>query len=165
MYDSEQHCRSAFRQYVHRAETRLLQIAEGDEHGLQISCTMTVARLQEPTPKYAALSYVWGDATDTEAIVVNSQPFQATKSLASTVRQLRASYAGPGRDGPRLFWADAVCINQQDMAERGRQVSMMGAIYSKASRVVSWLGPALDDSEAGCRLIRACARYVEEMRN
>lgn len=35
---------------------------------------------------------------------------------------------------------DALCINQADMEERGRQVRFMAEVYSKANRVVVWLG-------------------------
>ncbi|KAK8093715.1 HET domain-containing protein [Apiospora hydei] len=128
---------------------------------------MVLVRLQDdPLPDYAALSYVWGDATDTEQITVDDQPFQATKSLASALRQFRSSYiTTKDSDRPLLIWADAVCINQQDVTERGQQVSMMGLIYTKACRVISWLGPSEDSTESGFRLIKACARHVEDTRN
>jgi hypothetical protein len=38
------------------------------------------------------------------------------------------------------FWADAICINQNDMQERTSQVRMMGAIYSQTTLAISWLG-------------------------
>lgn len=40
----------------------------------------------------------------------------------------------------RRLWADAICINQADVEERNYQVSMMVHIYSRAQRVVIWLG-------------------------
>lgn len=43
--------------------------------------------------------------------------------------------------GTRLFWIDAVCINQQDVDERSIQVPLMREIYQGADRVVVWLGP------------------------
>jgi hypothetical protein len=39
-----------------------------------------------------------------------------------------------------LMWIDAICINQTDPAERASQVLLMDEIYSKASRVIVWLG-------------------------
>jgi len=39
-----------------------------------------------------------------------------------------------------LLWIDAVCINQEDDAEKSFQVSMMGEIYYQADRVIIWLG-------------------------
>ncbi|KAK3364996.1 heterokaryon incompatibility [Lasiosphaeria ovina] len=38
------------------------------------------------------------------------------------------------------IWIDAVCIDQQDDAERIAQVAMMHRVYSAASYVVVWLG-------------------------
>jgi hypothetical protein len=38
------------------------------------------------------------------------------------------------------FWIDALCINQKSNKERGHQVQLMGDIYSRASKVVVWLG-------------------------
>ncbi|RMJ18124.1 hypothetical protein CDV36_002239 [Fusarium kuroshium] len=39
------------------------------------------------------------------------------------------------------FWADAICINQQDIKERTQQVQLMGQIYGSAETVYSWVGP------------------------
>ena len=38
------------------------------------------------------------------------------------------------------LWADAVCIDQKNPAEKNVQVPLMGLIYRKAVRVVVWLG-------------------------
>jgi hypothetical protein len=40
----------------------------------------------------------------------------------------------------RLIWADGLCIQQSDTAERNQQVDRMGDIYERATRVVVWLG-------------------------
>jgi hypothetical protein len=47
----------------------------------------------------------------------------------------------------RVLWVDAVCINQNDFQERNHQVMQMGQIYSKAERVVVWLGESNEDSK------------------
>jgi hypothetical protein len=39
----------------------------------------------------------------------------------------------------RVLWIDAICINQNDLSEKGWQVSMMTDIYKNASRVVVYL--------------------------
>ena len=41
-----------------------------------------------------------------------------------------------------MLWIDAACINQQNVSERNHQVQMMGRIYSNATSVRAWLGPA-----------------------
>jgi hypothetical protein len=42
----------------------------------------------------------------------------------------------------RLLWVDYLCINQEDIEERGHQVSLMDRIYQSASRVLISLGGA-----------------------
>ncbi|KAL3476513.1 heterokaryon incompatibility protein-domain-containing protein [Aspergillus californicus] len=44
------------------------------------------------------------------------------------------------------FWIDAICVNQDDLAERGHQVNLMGEIFSNAHFVVSWLGPGTTET-------------------
>lgn len=41
----------------------------------------------------------------------------------------------------RMFWIDALCINQQDIEERIQQIQIMGKIHSSADQVLIWLGP------------------------
>jgi len=48
---------------------------------------------------------------------------------------------GSSKKMPILLWADAICINQEDVQERNRQVQLMGSIYHKASMGYLWLGP------------------------
>jgi hypothetical protein len=40
----------------------------------------------------------------------------------------------------RILWIDAICIDQSSMDERNQQVELMGDVYSKARRVILWLG-------------------------
>ncbi|OAG05795.1 HET-domain-containing protein, partial [Paraphaeosphaeria sporulosa] len=41
---------------------------------------------------------------------------------------------------PFHIWIDAICINQDDTLEKGKQVSLMSEIYRKAIQVNVWLG-------------------------
>lgn len=38
------------------------------------------------------------------------------------------------------FWVDAICINQNDIPERNKQLMTMERIYSRAESVAAWLG-------------------------
>lgn len=42
----------------------------------------------------------------------------------------------------RLIWLDAVCIDQGDAGERNHQILWMSHIFSKAFRVIIYLGEA-----------------------
>ncbi|EFW98780.1 heterokaryon incompatibility protein [Grosmannia clavigera kw1407] len=60
-------------------------------------------------------------------------------------------------DRARVLWVDAVCINQQDIPERGEQVKLMAEIYHSASQVVVWLGEAHSNSTLAFKLIQKLA--------
>ncbi|KAH7077254.1 heterokaryon incompatibility protein-domain-containing protein [Paraphoma chrysanthemicola] len=45
------------------------------------------------------------------------------------------------------YWMDQICINQQDMAEKGKQVANMGDIYRRAKAVFACVGAHADDSQ------------------
>lgn len=51
------------------------------------------------------------------------------------------------------LWIDAICINQEDGAERASQVSIMADIYQRANQVVMWLGKLEDSTPLAHKLI------------
>jgi hypothetical protein len=63
-----------------------------------------------------------------------------SSDLIESERRLR--YEDPQSDTLGYFWVDAICINQNDIAERSAQVSRMAEIYEKSTKIVAWLGPA-----------------------
>ncbi|KAF4944836.1 hypothetical protein FSARC_14568 [Fusarium sarcochroum] len=79
---------------------------------------------------FEATSYVWGQATFTESLITPQGSIPIMASLASILRRLR------DLSRSRTYWADGVCINQSDMAEKEIQVSLMDVIYSSAVRVL-----------------------------
>ena len=109
---------------------RLLEILPGK--GDTIDCRLVPADLDSP-PSYEALSYVWGDKTDTRIITCDGLSLSVTINLFDALVRLRSV-------APRLIWADAICINQYDTKEKDQQVRMMKDVYSAARRVVVWLG-------------------------
>jgi hypothetical protein len=52
------------------------------------------------------------------------------------------------KDVPLTLWIDALCIDQNDEAEKTEQVQQMQQIYSQATSVITWLGPATVNSDA-----------------
>ena len=85
-------------------------------------------------PKYEAISYVWGDPTETCNITCSGQHLSITRNLYQALRRFRLA------DQQRTLWADAICINQEDPNERAAQVLIMGKIFSQARLVLIWLG-------------------------
>lgn len=102
---------------------------------LNTRCRLSVVSLYDD-PTYIALSYAWGDPNITEDISVNDIPLPVTTNLMAALRRLYERYS----DKQVAFWIDAICINQQDLGERGHQVKIMGQIYSRAQTVIGWLG-------------------------
>lgn len=52
------------------------------------------------------------------------------------------------------LWVDAICIiNQDDLAERGHQVTAMGDIFRQAEKVIARIGPEADGSDIAMDLI------------
>ncbi|KAG4440934.1 hypothetical protein IFR05_003563 [Cadophora sp. M221] len=105
----------------------------------RLQCSLTVVSLlQDPKDlQYQALSYTWGKADNSNLkIWVNGVLVPVRRNLLCALRVLRAD---PEADSLPI-WIDALCINQQDILERGHQVDMMGVVYRGAQRVIAWLG-------------------------
>ena len=85
-------------------------------------------------PTYEAISYAWGDPSDTREVSCNGHTLRITQSLHGVFERIRCL------DRVRYVWADALCINQKDTRELGQQVSIMQDIYRSANRVLVWLG-------------------------
>lgn len=98
------------------------------------------------THLYEALSYVWGSEKKPRCVFTNEGDVYIGENLHAALLRLR------DRSLDRIIWADAICINQDDLDERVHQVKMMAKIYAGASRVVVWLEAAIDsrpvDNEA-----------------
>ncbi|KAK8099838.1 HET-domain-containing protein [Apiospora kogelbergensis] len=99
---------------------------------------------------YYALSYTWGNITDTVSISLDGHDFQVTRNLERALRNLRDSHMLP--EG-FLLWVDALCINQDDAQERAVQVARMQTIYTFAIDTVVFLGSGDPAVEAALRFI------------
>ncbi|RDW57093.1 hypothetical protein BP6252_13839 [Coleophoma cylindrospora] len=109
--------------------------------------------------QYEALSYAWGLPSNQRQILINKIPCQVRENLWWALHHLRLRY------GVRLLWIDALCINQEDVIERNHQVALMKYIYSKAERVVVWLGCETDDDHHALEFlseidVHSAERYI-----
>jgi hypothetical protein len=115
-------------QYI---RTCTLYPGTGDDP-LQIE--LQLCRLGLDNVGYEAISWVWGSPSNSTTLLYKGQSITIRQNLYDALRTFR--YA----DRPRTLWADALCINQEDLEERSQQVAIMGSIYSRASGVLIWLG-------------------------
>lgn len=112
-------------------DLRILKLLPGS-FGDPLHCQLRVAAI-ESGPVYDALSYMWGDPSPEGRIILDDEPFPVTRSLENALRHVRL------QDSVRSLWADAVCINQSDIKERGNQVHLMKEIYSRSKIVRVWI--------------------------
>ena len=125
---------------------RLVRILPGSSYS-NIRCELQLATLGPEVPEYVALSYCWGDAAQKTWILCNGQRLEVTKSLLCALRRFRR------KDGIATFWIDQVCIDQENIEERNKQVQLMRDIYRSAQIVYVWLGDEADDSDLAMKFV------------
>lgn len=86
------------------------------------------------TSEYEAISYVWGTDGRSHTITCDGKHLPVTQSIYDALVRMRLP------SEPRRLWADQVCIDQDNVAERSSQVRLMNAVYKGASRILVWLG-------------------------
>jgi hypothetical protein len=112
-------------------------------------------RISEKIPEYNALSYTWGDLLAPKVnILLNGQEFPVTENCYLALQRLRREVTAASIVAP--VWIDAICIDQDNPMEKGRQVQMMDRIFKEAERVVVWLGVGMDGSD---RAIDTIAKF------
>lgn len=140
-------------------EIRLLEIDPGDFDST-INCSLIHTNLSgsERQP-FEALSYCWGSSPTRCSIQLmlkypntpgTSIAYRSNVTLSAyrAIRQFRLQTT------KRVMWIDAVCINQDDRAERSQQVSLMPRIYSSATQVNVWPGNDRPGTEYALTLVR-----------
>lgn len=120
---------------------RLLHLLPGSGRDV-IRCRLVGSSLDQESSKYEALSYVWGDNSVRTPILIDGAKLRIGNNLRHALLDLRLPNA------TRVIWADAICINQEDAAERVSQVAMMRDIYQKALQTVVWLGGSAEAAKA-----------------
>jgi hypothetical protein len=115
------------------ASIRLVLIEPSTDLEDPLSCRLIHVKFAEKR-RYKALSYMWGDEAIKERMFLDGAEIYVRQNLGDALHYLR-------RSGNRMpLWIDAICINQQDIEERNRQLKMMKWIYFRADTVMIWLG-------------------------
>ena len=120
-----------------------------------IRCELLCYDLKLHDPQYDALSYCWGPATDKTWITCNGQRLDVTRDLERALQRFRSP------DVAVFLWIDQICIDQENLAERGKQVELMRYIYRRAKSVTIWLGDEADDSRLAFVFVRAMVPLLE----
>jgi Heterokaryon incompatibility protein (HET) len=154
-------------------------------NGDEPRCCLVHTSLTSEKPMYDALSYCWGDRSETRFVKMELTKDQYYSHDSTSVFDQYTSQYQPDEDfiflninqserlriwfdrlpdkgkfvtnfrvtinlynalkhhrlsELRLFWVDAICINQDDKLERSHQVGYMREIYKSAMNVTVWLG-------------------------
>lgn len=105
---------------------------------------------------YDAVSYVWGTSIKDHTILCDGYTMMITPNLSKVLHRVRLP------DRPLVLWADSICINQEDVFEKGHQVALMGKIYQSAQRVL--IHPGSDDANQGpsvCSLLEEVDKMIQ----
>lgn len=118
---------------------RVLRLFSNSDFDSGIQCELIETRLGDIP--YEAVSYTWGSMDKPCKITLNGFECYVMEHLYTALQYLRLL------NRSRCLWVDAICINQDNVEERGHQVGQMRLVYEKAKGVLIWLGisdPGID---------------------
>lgn len=127
-----------------RNDIRLLKFRPG-KLGDIIRADLETVGVRAGRHYYDAISYTWadenGDATKCCSLKIGSPGLllPITRNCDSVLRRVH-KYTD-------RVWIDAVCIDQDNVRERGHQVDLMPRIYKSAVRTFAYVGEASVDSD------------------
>ena len=170
-------CTSAEGQYRYRGlgqepSIRLINADITRQDG-EISCQLFEISINASLP-YHCLSYTWGNPFDGIAAETSSSGSQQP-DIWSQRKRIRVSSPEGAESGYlmvtknlhdfledlerckpqdiRYLWIDAISINQEDLAERARQVKLMKQIYKGCRAVIAWFGVLDADAAAAFTIL------------
>jgi len=116
---------------------------------------------------YEALSYVWGspmqrlETVHVEANDRSANCIQTGRTLQIRLNLWQALQHLRFQSRPRVLWVDALCINQDDIQERNKQVKRMSDIYKASKTVLVWLGPEENNSKLALATLSYLGQQIE----
>ena len=149
---------------------RLLHLIPGAT-SIELQFIMKEVSLNDLTEsEYIAMSYTWGSPDDKVPIRCgsNGQTVMIPRNLYSALlclatEPLQGSFDTDDPFGYSVWiWADAICIDQSNLAERSQQVQLMRQIYQSAFIVLVWLGPRENTDQGLIKLIDGLHKNLSE---
>ncbi|KAJ5116704.1 heterokaryon incompatibility protein-domain-containing protein [Penicillium angulare] len=131
--------------------TRMVQLLPNVNSDAPVECHLLdydLGSTEYQPHVYEALSYCWGSQNKPESAILNGLTLPITTNLKAALQHLRDSQL------PRTVWIDAICINQDDNKEKGKQIPLMRRIYAQASQVIVWLGDCTDAGDKALEELR-----------
>jgi hypothetical protein len=137
---------------------RLIELLPGWSGDLR--CHLHVRKLTKSMGSYEALSYTWDTEYENECvneIICNGHKQLIHQNLYEALQTLRRPHES------RLLWIDAICIDQNNTAEKSQQVKIMGTIFAKAQRVLIWIGQREDKCLCGEFTLSSSSETISEV--
>ena len=124
--------------------------------------TVKILRIEETAsltdfPYIAKYYHSLGGLVRPKTINCDSRPVTIGGELHSALRRMRLE------DNKRVLWADALCINQNDVQERGEHVQMMRKIYASTQRVLIWFEEESVHDGPGMQVLETVALKLIEL--
>lgn len=123
-------------------EFRLVALSKADHYNDPLRALLAYSVMHDDVT-YHCLSYTWGSRNEkpTCKIFLNGQTFMIRENLDKALREIRENVFQV------VIWIDAICIDQNNVSERNRQIPRMVEIYDAAETVISWAGEGDEASD------------------
>jgi hypothetical protein len=106
------------------SEIRVARFTQDSNGELQATIEHVEVDPEDPFKvEFSALSYVWGDPKSTTYLNCNGEKLKITTALEE------ALHAVIKHNPNDLLWVDQICINQNDVKDKSREIVKMHMIY------------------------------------
>ncbi|RVX74328.1 hypothetical protein B0A52_01453 [Exophiala mesophila] len=122
----------------HARTIRLISKVHMGQHG-EITLSLGRVDLEDARDNYTAISYTWGTDKPKHRVWIDGRYLMLRKNIWLFLKYYCDS---DQKKMPTKLWADSICIDQENIAERGHQVMFMRDIFHGAANVVIWLAEA-----------------------
>lgn len=136
-------------------QIRLLRFLPDTEYS-DLRVELEVFELSE-APAFNAVSYTWGIEPPQDVIRINGAPVTIRPNCHYALGQCHHHFP------TSPVWLDAICINQDDLVEKGSQGAIMGHIYAAATRVLACIGPADICSDAVRHALTEVEKIIQDL--
>lgn len=133
---------------------RILSVAHDE-----ITCDLRHYPIQA-APDYISLSYVWGSGEHDHSIIIQHTDLSISQHLYECIQAI-ASVLDRENLAGHFIWIDAVCIDQENLQEKGTQVPLIGDIYKGAEFVLVWFGNLHGGEKIGSWILNWCFLFDE----
>jgi hypothetical protein len=122
-----------------------------------VTCSLRYVSLDD-NPRYIRQCHISGETLrlSVTPIACSRKEVKVTLNLEMALRHLRYAVG----DKQRVLWADAICINQQDLEERSQQVLLMAKIFKHAEQAFIWLGEETEHVKDSFWSIHATSLFI-----